>query len=100
MGNQKIFVGLNSQAFEFIAKPKLCFHICSRCGLQEDQARTRKRSTGYLEVIGGLSRDHQKLLHVYVKKGEEDVLRELLSRPDVDVNGLDEHNQGENRFLE
>ena len=48
--------------------------------------------------MGGLSRDHQKLLHVYVKKGEEeDVLRELLSRPDVDVNGLDEHNQGENR---
>lgn len=68
-------------------------HTRGSTRFKEDQARTRNRSTGYLEVIGGLSRDHQKLLHVYVKKGEEDVLRELLSRPDVDVNGLDEHNQ-------
>ncbi len=58
-----------------------------------EQDRTRKRSSGYLGIIEGLSRDHQKLLHLYVKKGEDDVLRELLSRPDVDINGLDEHNQ-------
>jgi hypothetical protein len=58
-----------------------------------DQERTRKRSTGYLEVIENFSRDHQKLLHVYVRKGEGDVLRELLGRPEVDVNGLDEHNK-------
>jgi hypothetical protein len=65
-----------------------------------EQDRTRKRSSGFLGIIEGLSRDHQKLLHLYVKKGEDDVLRELLSRPDVDINGLDEHNQAKTGLAE